>query len=149
MGVYDYKWYPFLFLRSDQKLSKADGPYNGYPLRNSHEFSTGLYLFNTKTTERADGCKPLLPFSINSNQFAEFGDGSDIPNHQKNDGLYQSERYLIVPGAQLRLATMFQISTFIIENGHWEVDENGIMGGIGKFKEADTEEKFGLYTLYW
>lgn len=52
-------------------------------------------------------------------------------------------------GAQLKLAIMLQIWTFMIENGHWEVDENGVMRGIEKFNEADTEEKFWLYTVKW
>lgn len=83
MGVYDNKWYPFLFLRSDQKLLKADGQYNGYPWENASEFSTGLYIFYTKTTERGDVCKLLLRISISSIEFAQFGDESDIPGPRR------------------------------------------------------------------
>jgi hypothetical protein len=35
----------------------------------------------------------------------------------------------------------------MIENGHWEVGEDGVLGGIEKFKDADSEEKWNLYFV--
>jgi uncharacterized protein YuzE len=35
----------------------------------------------------------------------------------------------------------------MIEEGKWEVDEHGVVGGIEKWREADTEEHFIDYML--
>jgi hypothetical protein len=147
MAVYEYKWYPFLFLRANKKVPKAEGKYNDYPWENASEFSTGLYLINTKTIEKADGCKLLLPFPINSRAFSKFGDEKGIDDVRKNDGLYQPGESLIIRDDKLRLELLFKNWTSMIENGHWEVDENGVVGGIEKFREADTEEKWNLYWI--
>jgi hypothetical protein len=147
MAVHEYKWYPFLFLRADQKLSKEVCIYNDYPWANIPEVSTGLYLVNTKTTERADGCKLLLPFSISEQGFARFGDGKVISAPRQHDGLYQSEWSLIVRDDKLRVELLFKNWADMIEGGHWGVDENGVTGGIQKFREADTSSKWDLYQI--
>jgi hypothetical protein len=146
-AVYEYKWYPFLFLRAEKKLSKLEGQYKDYPWENAAEFSTGVYLTNTKTIERADGCKLLLPFPINSQGYARFGDEKVISDHRKHDGLYQPGWSMIIRDDKLRLELLFKNWTSMIENGHWEVDENGVVGGIEKFREADTEAKWNLYWI--
>jgi hypothetical protein len=71
---------------------------------------------------------------------------------EKNDGLYQPGQAMItfaddyVGYGMLRLELLLKSWTSMIENGHWEVDENGVIGGIEKFKEADTQ---GKWKLYW
>jgi hypothetical protein len=35
----------------------------------------------------------------------------------------------------------------LVEAGLWEVDDNGVIGGIEKWKEADTEERWGNYQM--
>jgi hypothetical protein len=45
--------------------------------------------------EKADGCKLLLPFAINSNGLAKLGDGTVMEDWRKNDGLYQSGKEMI------------------------------------------------------
>ncbi|KAJ5875576.1 uncharacterized protein N7473_012923 [Penicillium subrubescens] len=36
-----------------------------------------------------------------------------------------------------------------VESGDWEVDENGVTGGIEKFKDADTPEHWKKYYIPW
>jgi hypothetical protein len=158
--VWEYKWYPFPFLRADKKLLKPKGKYTarfgeqvedfseGYPWNRAAEFSTGLYFINTKTLVRADGCKLLLPYPINSQEFARCGDMKVINNPQKHDGLYQpGDRLIELEDRTLRFELLFINWTYMVENGHWGVDENGVTGGIEKFKEADSQEKWNLYWI--
>jgi hypothetical protein len=35
----------------------------------------------------------------------------------------------------------------MVENGLWEVDDDGVTGGIEKFKEADTEAHWKDYWI--
>jgi hypothetical protein len=35
----------------------------------------------------------------------------------------------------------------MVEDGKWEVDENGVAGGIDKLKEADTEQHWEDYII--
>lgn len=157
---YGFKWYPFLFLLADRKiprphlqdrpfLEESNSFFEGSPWQQAAEFSTGLYLHSvTKTIARADGCRLLLPFPINSNGFAKLGDGTVIEDRRKYDWLYQPGKMLIFrEDDNLRLELLFKNWTSMIENGHWEVDENGVRGGIEKFKEADTEDKWNLYCI--
>jgi hypothetical protein len=39
-----------------------------------------------------------------------------------------------------RLELLSKNWTTMIENGHWEVDKDGVIGGIEKFKDPDTED---------
>jgi hypothetical protein len=34
-----------------------------------------------------------------------------------------------------------------VERGDWEVDEDGVVGGIDKFREADTEAHWQKYWI--
>jgi hypothetical protein len=36
-----------------------------------------------------------------------------------------------------------------VEMGDWQVGEDGVVGGIDKFKEADTEEHWREYYIPW
>jgi hypothetical protein len=146
-AVYEYKWYPFLFLRADGKLPKSQSQCFGYPWENASEYSTGLYLTSSKTIERADGCNLVLPFPINTQGRARFGDMQPIRNYRSHDGLYQPGRNVVVRNDVLRLELLFKNWTSMVKSGHWDVDENGVAGGIEKFKEADTDAKWNLYWI--
>lgn len=36
-----------------------------------------------------------------------------------------------------------------VETGDWLVGEDGVIGGIEKFKEADTKEHWQAYVIPW
>jgi hypothetical protein len=162
--------YPFLFLRFDQKiqldpscrykrfLTGSEYRYNGYPWQHATEFETGLYITGAKLMERPDGAKLLLPFQLAPNKWAKFGDGNLIHAEHSYDGLYQPSRDSTYHWAMMwaqgddvpwnvRLEILFKKWTWMIENGHWEVGEDGVVGGAEKFKEADSEDKRHLYFI--
>jgi hypothetical protein len=155
----EYKRYPFLFLRADRKLSneeraansqprrRPNGKYYEYPWDKVPEYETGVYLQNNKTVQRADGFKFLLPFPIASNNRARYSDLRTIHDIQTYDGLYQQGRSMIPETGSHRLESLLRNWTNMIEQGHWQVDENGVTGGIEKFKEADTPDKYNLYIV--
>jgi hypothetical protein len=166
----EYWCYPFLFLRFDQKthldpsccykkhLTGSEYRYNGYPWQHAMEFDTGLYITGARHIERPDGCKLLLSFPVTPDKWAKFGDGFLINSEHSYDGLYQPERasdnHWALMGSQgedvqwnLRLEVLLKNWTSMIENGHWEVGEDGVLGGAEKFKEADSEDKWQLYSI--
>jgi hypothetical protein len=165
------KWcYPYLFLRFDQEihldrpcrddpsLTGSEFRYNGFPWQNAPDFDTGLYITGDKYVERPDGGKLLLPFPLTPKRWAKFGDGCAIHVEHAYDGLYQRERdstfHWAMMGAEgedvqwnVRLKVLFENWTSMIKNGHWEVGEDGVMGGAEKFREADSEDKWNLYYI--
>jgi hypothetical protein len=145
--VGNYKRYPFLFLRADREVLNVEGKYTKYPWDRAPVYETGLYLENTKSMERADGCKLLLPFAVTSNRHARYSDLTVIKDYQSHDGLYQSGWGLMLQEGIQRLELVFKSWKNMVEQGHWLVDENGIICGIDKFKEADTLDKWNLYMV--
>jgi len=165
-----YWCYPILFLRFDEKtyldpscrskkyLSGSEFRYNGYPWQHAAEFDTGLYITGTRHIERPDGCKLLLPFSITPEKWAKFGDRFLINPEHSYDGLYQPERssgnhwaMMWSQGSDVqwnvRLEILLKNWTYMIEHEHWDVGEDGVLGGSKKFKEADSEDKWPLYFI--
>jgi hypothetical protein len=165
------KWCaPFLFLRADKTikqsssckykptLNESDYKYRGYPWEYSMSFQAGLYIVPTKNMEAADGCKLLTPFPTTPQKWARFGDGRKITTERQYDGLYQPNGWDISYWAtaesddlescwNLRLQLLFENWTSMIENGHWQVGEDGVLGGIEKFQEANSEDKWNLYYI--
>lgn len=158
------KWqlHPFLFLRADRRMSNEEGitaahndtqtrypgKYWEYPLDSVPEYEAGLYL-QAKTPERADGFKLLLPFLIASNHYALNSDMSEIQGGSFTyNGLYRQGYHKILPDSDShRLESLLGNWTKMVELGYWEVDENGVTGGIGKFIEADSPEKYDRYIV--
>jgi hypothetical protein len=163
------KHYPFLFLRADKTI-KAAAPSNpkspalglaefrlhGYPWQWAWKFETGLYLLPSRSMERPDGCRLLLPFPMIPEKWAKFGSGDVLDVMNRYDGLYQPQapgHYPLSPEMQdesewcLRLELLFKNWTSMIENGHWEVGADGVLGGIEKFEEADSENKCDMYFI--
>jgi hypothetical protein len=165
------RYYPFLFLRADKSI-RSVGPsnaglqglkpeehrLNGFPWQLAWEFETGLYLLPSKHMERPDGCRLLLPFPMTPTKWIKFGSGDLLEPMACFDGLYQPQaphrtHYAIVAESQdevewcLRLELLLNNWTSMIEDGHWEVGAEGVLGGIEKFKEADSEEQCELYFI--
>jgi hypothetical protein len=93
----------------------------------------------------------VLPFRLHGNQCAKFGDGRTIKYHYP--GCSPEYEDLYQPGnnggfgSRVRLALVFDNWRKMIEDGRWQVDSNGVMGSIEKFKEADTPESWQLYQI--
>jgi hypothetical protein len=158
---HEWQFYPFLFLRADRKMSNQEGILTAtsdprglrqgkfweYPLDILPEYEAGLYL-NAQMLGRADGYKLLLPFSIASGRHARNSDMTQVNAVYAYNGLYQQGPNTVLPHINShRLEPLFRNWTKMVESGYWEVDENGVTGGIGKFKEADSLENFDRYII--
>jgi hypothetical protein len=157
---YKFNHYPFLLLRADKQIAGGRLPFQGEsklsgdPWELARQFETGLYIFPCSYMERPDECRPLLPFFLTRRNWIEVL--SSLKTYHSHDDLYQSRHVPVVPepatpagGCQwsLRLKHLFNNWTSMIENDHWQVDADGVVGGIEKFKEADLPEKYSLYLV--
>ncbi|KAL5341652.1 hypothetical protein BJX70DRAFT_358512 [Aspergillus crustosus] len=105
----------------------------------------------------ANECRLELPFSIGANSWARQSSGEPFgwdlftwypKPKDKTSELYQS-------GSQTGFTDLrrVQIHKVLnnwaerIEAGDWLVNEDGVMGGIGKFRQADTERHWEKYWI--
>lgn len=130
---------------------------------NISSYPAGLYLTETSPTGThsfEDGCKLVLPFTLGSNMFARLSDGAIIGEPLRSKGevsagdiepqsadLYQLGYNHFIAGHDVQLKYVLGRWVEMIEEGKWEVDEHGIVGGIENWREADTEEHWMDYQL--
>ncbi|KAL6229239.1 hypothetical protein BDW75DRAFT_245908 [Aspergillus navahoensis] len=111
----------------------------------------GLFIDNVVTRHPelfANGCSLRLPFAIGRNRKARMSNGEPI-RVRDHDSLYQ-EGYIsggFASGHTVQIHKVLQSWAELVEQGHWEVTEDGVQGGIGRFREADTEEHWRKYWI--
>jgi hypothetical protein len=95
-----------------------------------------------------EGFRLVLPYAIGENGFARQSDGSLIGDDKWKD-LYQhgGKPFGGDWSRAQRLERLFDNWMQMVENGQWEVDDDGVVGGIEKFKEADTEAHWKDYWI--
>ncbi|TAQ88634.1 hypothetical protein B7494_g3051 [Chlorociboria aeruginascens] len=95
-----------------------------------------------------EGFRFILPYTIGENEFARKSTGQLIDEGNFKD-LYQ-HGFKPFGGdwsrAQ-RLVKLLDNWTSMVERGLWAVGEDGVMGGIEKFKEADTKTHWKDYWI--
>jgi hypothetical protein len=131
-----------------------------YPFNKTPNLPCGLWTeFVHRGSDQIfeDECRLYLPFEIGANGFARHTDDSLIGEDQeskgvgrpngRNDQLYQPgyNHYTIKHGPQL--GGILDVWSSMVGMGEWEVDEKGVLGGIEKFKDADTDEHFYKYQI--
>jgi hypothetical protein len=126
-------------------------------------YPAGLYLTETEP-HRAhpfeDGCKLILPFPLGANEFARTSDGALIGENVRSRGenaapqvepksteLYQLGFNHFIAAHDVQLKYVLWKWVEMVEEGKWEVDADGVVGGIEKWREADTEEHWSDYQL--
>lgn len=130
---------------------------------NISSYPAGLYLTETSPHDIhpfEDGCKLVLPFTLGSNMLARTSDGAIIGELLRSEGevsaadiephsaeLYQMGFNHFIAAHDVQLRYVLGKWVEMIEEGKWEVDEHGVVGGIEKWREADTEEHFIDYML--
>ncbi|GAB1195940.1 hypothetical protein APSETT444_005205 [Aspergillus pseudonomiae] len=119
----------------------------------------GLYMSSIQypsNREFSNGCYLLLPFNI-----GQYGRACTSDNQQMgvdacdtvpkpkgmHDDLYQSGYNGFVDLRHVQLHKVLQNWASNIENGHWEVGEDGVVGGIERFQDADTEDHWEKYWV--
>ena len=85
-----------------------------------------------------DGVRLILPYKIGLNGWARKGDGSYLSQDSRfpyvprntSQGLYQSGYNPWAPTHDVQLKFILSKWTWMVEQGHWDVDEHGVAGGI-------------------
>ncbi|OBT89086.1 hypothetical protein VE02_01987 [Pseudogymnoascus sp. 03VT05] len=131
-----------------------------YPFRDIPNLPHGLWTgYVDKESDHVfeDSCILCLPFEVGVHGFARYADDSLIgdnqesrvarPNGRRND-LYQLGYNHYGPAHGPQLGDILDLWQNLVGAGEWEVGEEGVLGGIEKFKEADTEEHYEEYQLF-
>ena len=130
---------------------------------NVSSYPAGLYLTETdpdSTHPFEDGCKLILPFTLGSNAFARTSDGALIGEQvrwpqedaaagiePKSTELFQVRFNHFIARHDVQLKYVLWKWLELVEEEKWEVDEHGVVGGIDKWREADTEVYWSGYQL--
>lgn len=130
---------------------------------NISSYPAGLYLTESDpngTHPQKDGCKFILPFTIGSNAFTRNSDGAFVGEQvrwpqenaaagiePKSAELFQLGFNHFIARHDVQLKHVLWKWLELVEEGKWEVDEHGVVEGIDKWKEADTEEHWSGYQL--
>ena len=64
----------------------------------------------------------------------------DVPGRRTHGDLYQPRYNGFVDLRDVQIHKVLQNWASNIQSGHWEVGEGGVVGGIERFAEADTDE---------
>ena len=132
-----------------------------YPFDGISDLPYGLWTnYVNKDGDNAfeDACRLYLPFEIGANGFARLADdslmgenqeakGVATPSGRKND-LYQLGYNHYIPAHGPQLGEILDLWRALVGTGEWEVGEEGVLGGIEKFRDADTEEHYHKYQLF-
>jgi hypothetical protein len=125
-------------------------------------YLSGLYLSESDPHGPhpfEDGCKLVLPFTLGSNAFARTSDGALIGEHVRREGdeaaeielksaeLYQLGYNHFIAAHDVQLKYVLERWLEMVEEGKWDVDEHGVVGGVEKWREADTEEHWAEYQM--
>jgi hypothetical protein len=104
-----------------------------------------------------DSVELRLPLAIGARGFARTGDDAlfgENPEMQQpprakdvSNSVYQPGFNHIRPGAGVMLEDVLRRWLFMVTEGLWQVDEQGVSGGIDMFKEADASEKWQHYQI--
>lgn len=130
----------------DDRNNPFHDPY--YDALSAAAIPAGLY---TDSTDRGhsdieeDGFRLFLPFTLGENGFARKSDGRRF---ESQVDLYQHGYWSFGGDTHAqRLVRLLAKWTEMVESGKWKVDEDGVEGGIEKFREADTDEGWEGYWI--
>jgi hypothetical protein len=125
------------------------------------DYPSGLYLTESDPygwNPYEDGCKLLLPFTIGEHGWARTSDGALYGEDIWSTGetakpfptsteLFQSGFNHFTKNHDVQLKHVLRRWTELVEADVWQVDGDGVTGGIEKWREADTEEHWEDYQL--
>ncbi|CDM30150.1 hypothetical protein DTO013E5_8168 [Penicillium roqueforti] len=152
--------YPLLLFRGEREnKSPLNRPW--FPDGRAENIPSGLYIEPTDKNlnwQSGNQSRLLLPFSIGSNGFARGSNGipfknARFPGTERPDQLYQADLfsgysgYLPWDSRSSYLHKVLESWAERVEMGDWQVDQDGVVGGIDKFKEADTGEHWREYFI--
>ncbi|KAF2672540.1 hypothetical protein BT63DRAFT_369504 [Microthyrium microscopicum] len=153
------EWHPVLLFRAHETVRNF-GPIFGRGYEDVEEYPSGLYL--SPYDERhhmifADGVKLVLPFKLGQKGFARSSDGELIggPRECQNepepeshhDMLYTQGYNPFIEYHDIQLYRVLKNWTQMVVDGHWQVNAEGVGGGIEKFRDADSEEHGDRFVI--
>ncbi|PPJ56867.1 hypothetical protein CBER1_11111 [Cercospora berteroae] len=111
-----------------------------HPFDSLHKLPAGLYLDTSRPwceTAHEDASMLILPFDVGGQEgHAEYNDHIRVVGPSKTE-LYQTKINRFIPGHRTQLHLILDSWRGMIEEGHWIVDEQGVSGGIERFREVD------------
>ncbi|CAI7644590.1 unnamed protein product [Penicillium manginii] len=156
--------FPLLLFRGERE-NKSPWTRPWFPDGKAENIPSGLYIEPTDkyyNWECGNRSRLLLPFSIGRNGFARSSNGIPFkfkrargPGFEWSDRLYNDDTfsgysgYLPWDSRSSYLHKVLESWAEQVEKGDWQVDEDGVVGSIDKFKEADTEEHWREYFIPW
>lgn len=135
---------PFLFLRCPGTVSAKDAKFR-YPFSTVESVPCGLYLdaFPNAQNPFEDACRLVLPIRLGDRRYARTSD--DRPIIKSHTDLYQTGINPFVMRHGPKLVAVLENWLGHIESGHWSVNEKGVEGGIGVWRQADTRANWWRY----
>jgi hypothetical protein len=169
-----FESFPILLFRSECNTVLNGEQYRlngewGYPWSRSDQCPTGFYLY--PESEWPDSTILILPFAIGRKGFARTSDGvvfEHVPFRinalgmvsQKGPDLSREPRagnvYDLVhqhgwnhirPRTCMRLMLVLERWRVMVEQGWWVVGEEGVEGGVRKWKDADEDGECWKYSI--
>lgn len=151
---------PCLLFRGDQSISLSYKPvYYPDPEDSLQGVPIGLYISPTgvgSPTTFGNSCRLLLPFNIGARHHARYSNGEQLQEDNPWDKTPKDTAHeLYQPGSHsgflerhaVQLHKVLLNWAEKVEAGDWEVNADGVAGGIDKFEEADTLESWRKYQI--
>ncbi|KAH0495710.1 hypothetical protein TgHK011_009243 [Trichoderma gracile] len=131
------------------------------PFQEVASYPAGLYLTETEphgTHPFEDGCVLILPYAIGEHGWARTSDGALFGEETHARGpvaepvassteLYQQGFNHFIRTHDVQLKHVLERWAEMVEGGKWAVDGEGVVGGVDKWREADTEHGWRDYQL--
>jgi len=146
---------PMLLFRGDATVDTEPLDWFGFqPDLRDFKCPCGVYLNACQRSYRypqEDGCTLVLPFKLD----AGWAKKSDFSRVDNNDSLLQSGINPYIDAHPVQLQALVENVYRHIQREDWEVDANGVAGGIDKWNDADTEQEWSKYFVnlgpgrYW
>ncbi|KAF2397927.1 hypothetical protein EJ06DRAFT_566109 [Trichodelitschia bisporula] len=148
---------PTLLFRGESIVAGLGGTFSS-PFKEIIVYPSGLYSFPFRPEDEnafADGVSFILPYQLGAAGFARASDRAPIGKRidfeesartAVHDSLFSAGYNSFIGKHPMQLYRVLEHWTKMILAGVWEVGENGVEGGIEKFREADTAERWECYA---
>ena len=137
---------PILILRGED-MAVPTAPLGYYPQRS---IPAGLYFEPCDRFHDAapweDGVALILPYNVGGrDSWARMADQKPLP--ERNDSLYQVGWNPFIATHPPQFVAVLGLWYENLQSGNWDVDQDGVMGGIEKYREANLEEHCMDYVV--